>query len=73
MDPLGAEVVTDAKIDSLWPERSMIHTLTADNGREFARHEEVTRWLDASIYFAHRYHSWERGSNENTKGLIRQN
>ena len=44
----------------------------ADNGREFAYHEEIARELTAEGFFAHPYHSWERGLNENTNGLIRQ-
>jgi IS30 family transposase len=41
-------------------------------GREFAYHEEIARELTAEGFFAHPYHSWERGLNENTNGLIRQ-
>lgn len=47
-------------------------SLTLDNGREFARPIELERKLDLPIYFAHPYHSWERGTNENTNGLIRR-
>jgi len=47
-------------------------SLTLDNGREFARPIELERKLDLPIYFAHPYHSWERGTNENTNGLLRQ-
>lgn len=43
-----------------------------DNGKEFALHESIAEALEASSYFAHPYHSWERGLNENTNGLIRQ-
>ena len=43
-----------------------------DNGSEFAYHEEIARELIAEGFFAHPYHSWERGLNENTNGLIRQ-
>jgi IS30 family transposase len=49
-----------------------VHTITYDNGREFADHESMASDLDARIYFAHPYASWERGLNENTNGLIRQ-
>lgn len=48
------------------------HTLTLDNGREFARPIELERRLSLQIFFAHPYHSWERGTNENTNGLLRQ-
>ena len=47
-------------------------TMTVDNGREFAGHEEINSKLGVDVYFAHPYHSWERGLSENTNGLIRQ-
>ena len=46
--------------------------MTYDNGREFSYHEEIARELTVEGFFAHPYHSWERGLNENTNGLIRQ-
>lgn len=46
-------------------------TITVDNGHENANHEQTAQGLDLKIYFAHPYHSWERGTNENTNGLIR--
>ena len=49
-----------------------VRTLTADNGKEFAAHAELTAALGAPVYFARPYHSWERGLNENTNGLVRQ-
>ena len=47
-------------------------TLTLDNGKEFSYHEQLTKDLNADIYFAHPYSSYERGLNENSNGLIRQ-
>jgi IS30 family transposase len=47
-------------------------SLTLDNGHEFARPIELEKKLALSIYFAHPYHAWERGTNENTNGLLRQ-
>jgi IS30 family transposase len=47
-------------------------TITVDNGKEFAAHKDLARILGATVYFAHPYHSWERGLNEHTNGLIRQ-
>jgi len=47
-------------------------TLTVDNGREFSRHKQIGRVLGWSVYFAHPYSSWERGTVENTNGLLRQ-
>ena len=47
-------------------------SLTLDNGKEFARHEELARTTHMDVFFAKPYHSWERGTNENTNGLIRR-
>lgn len=47
-------------------------TITADNGREFAHHQEIAEALDTQVYFAHPYRSCERGANENANGLLRQ-
>jgi len=49
-----------------------VHTITSDNGKEFAHHEAIAWALNCDFYFAHPYSSWERGTNENTNGLIRQ-
>jgi len=49
-----------------------IHTMTSDNGKEFAYHKLVSEESNIDFFFAHPYHSWERGSNENLNGLIRQ-
>jgi IS30 family transposase len=49
-----------------------VETLTNDNGKEFAEHQMVSSALATNVYFAHPYSSWERGTNENTNGLIRQ-
>jgi IS30 family transposase len=50
----------------------MRNILTLDNGKEFAVHKSPSQALGLDIYFAHPYHSWERGLNEHTNGLIRQ-
>ena len=67
-----AQAVSQAMITLLKPHRSKVHTVTSDNGREFAGHKEIAATLKAGFYFAHPYASWERGTNENTNGLIRQ-
>lgn len=46
--------------------------LTLDNGKEFAGHEILARCTGLDVFFAHAYHAWERGTNENTNGLIRR-
>ena len=66
-----AAPITEAIIELLkWDAR--IKTITFDNGKEFAGHQEIATALNADCYFAHPYASWERGTNENTNGLIRQ-
>ena len=50
----------------------VVETITFDNGKEFAGHERIAAELGCQCYFAKPYHSWERGLNENTNGLIRQ-
>lgn len=67
-----AKAVTAATVTLLTPFKSLVHTITADNGKEFAWHEKIAKQLDCKFYFAHPYHSWERGLNENTNGLLRQ-
>ena len=67
-----AQAVSDAMISMLTPFAAHVHTLTTDNGKEFAKHEHIAAELGADFYFAHPYASWERGANENMNGLIRQ-
>ena len=49
-----------------------VHSITSDNGLEFAEHEYIAEKLQANFYFAHPYSSWERGLNEYSNELIRQ-
>ena len=67
-----AEGVATKTIELLYPHKAYTETITADNGKEFADHATISQALEASVYFAHPYHAWERGLNENTNGLIRQ-
>jgi len=46
--------------------------LTVDNGSENRNHEEIKSKLGISVFFCHPYHSWEKGTNENTNGLVRR-
>jgi IS30 family transposase len=59
-------------VEILQPHAHWIHTITADNGKEFADHKKIAQQIGIDFYFAKPYHSWERGANENTNGLIRQ-
>jgi len=67
-----AEATRSAIVQMLKPYRPKTLTITCDNGREFAAHQEIAEELGAKVYFAHPYASWERGTNENTNGLLRQ-
>jgi IS30 family transposase len=67
-----AQAVSDAMVSLLTPFAACVHTLTTDNGKEFAQHERIAKQLGADFFFAHPYASWERGANENMNGLIRQ-
>lgn len=67
-----AELVKKACLELLLDLKPYIHTITADNGKEFAYHKEISQALEIDFYFARPYHSWERGANENLNGLIRQ-
>jgi len=68
----SAQQVKTAILRSLQPIDFLVKTITYDNGKEFAFHQQVNQKLGSKSYFAHPYHSWERGTNENTNGLIRQ-
>ncbi len=68
----SAADVTATAVMLLAPYRRALKTITADNGKEFAWHDQITDFLGSPVYFARPYHSWERGLNENTNGLLRQ-
>lgn len=67
-----ASVTADAMIQSMRDIKNKVLTITLDNGKEFAEHERVGQELDAQVYFADPYSSWQRGINENTNGLLRR-
>ena len=67
-----ASGVTAAIKKMLKPYQNEVLSITFDNGKEFAGHEEIARALKADCYFADPYSSWQRGSNENYNGLVRQ-
>ena len=68
----GAAEVCRTTLGRFQAERDLVLTLTSDNGKEFADHKQLRDGLNADFYFAHPYSSWERGTNENTNGLVRQ-
>lgn len=72
LDSRHSAGVTEAVIALLRPHKHLCETITFDNGKEFAEHAFIAASLGADVYFAHPYHSWERGLNENTNGLLRQ-
>lgn len=72
LDSKNADKLANALIARATKCRIPIKTITFDNGKEFAKHQKISAVLKADIYFANPYHSWERGLNENTNGLIRQ-
>lgn len=72
LDSRHSAGVTEAVIALLRPHKRQCHTLTFDNGKEFAEHVFMAQCLKARVYFAHPYCSWERGLNENHNGLLRQ-
>jgi IS30 family transposase len=66
-----ARATQKAAVRRLKPIGDFVHTITFDNGKEFAAHQDIAHALKAKIFFATPYHAWERGLNENTNGLIR--
>lgn len=56
----------------LYPFKKKVHTITTDNGLEFAKHKTIAKALKCDYYFCDPYSSWQRGLNENINGLIRQ-
>lgn len=64
--------VCKTTVDLLHPIKAQLQTITADNGKEFSLHEQIADELGIEFYFADPYSAWQRGSNENTNGLIRQ-
>lgn len=67
-----ADLLAKEAVKVMQSMKDKVITITFDNGLVFSAHESIAKGLDAEIYFAHPYSSWERGINENTNGLIRQ-
>jgi IS30 family transposase len=72
LDGPTSEATKAGIIARLEPLKEHVLTLTSDNGKEFASHGKISEKLAAGFYFCRPYHSWERGLNENTNGLVRQ-
>ena len=68
----SADAVANAICAKLLPHRDKVLTITSDNGIEFTRHQTIALSLGADFFFADPYSSWQRGTNENTNGLVRQ-
>jgi IS30 family transposase len=67
-----AELVSQEIIRMLEPIKTQVLTITVDNGKEFAQHHKLTKTLGLEVYFALPHRPWQRGTNENTNGLLRQ-
>ena len=67
-----SELVRSAIIKGLQPISEKVKTITFDNGLEFSQHAEIDKALKSKSYFADPFSSWQRGSNENLNGLVRQ-
>ena len=67
-----SELVSAAVIKKLEPIRDRVKTITFDDGKEFAEHARIDEALGSTTYFADPFSSWQRGSNENFNGLLRQ-
>ena len=75
LEPLKTKEASDlanTMISAFKPYKRLLHTVTSDNGKDFAEHVRIAEELKVGYYFAHPYYSWERGANENMNGLIRQ-
>ena len=72
LEAVSAGNTAKAIVRLLAPIRGAVKTITFDNGSEFAAHEMVSKALTAKAFFCDPYMSCQRGTNENTNGLIRQ-
>lgn len=68
----SAEMIAAAASQKLRPVKDKVLTITSDNGSEFASHKKIALDLNADFFFADPYSAWQRGTNENTNGLVRQ-
>lgn len=68
----NAKKLAEEVVDMLLPYKNFVHSITSDNGSEFAYHKTISKKLKTLFFFAHPYSSWERGLNEYTNKLVRQ-
>ncbi|MGC3977229.1 MAG: IS30 family transposase [Paludibacteraceae bacterium] len=68
----NAKELSKVVVRLLTADKAQVHTITADNGTEFADHQNIAKQLDTKVFFTHPYSSWEKGLIENTNKLIRQ-
>lgn len=68
----NAKSLADEVTQMLMPYKNCVHSITSDNGTEFAEHQEISKQLDSQFFFCHPYASWERGLSEYTNKLVRQ-
>jgi IS30 family transposase len=68
----NAENLAKQVTGMLIPYINHVHTITGDNGTEFAEHQKIAKNLKTNFFFTHPYASWEKGLVENTNKLIRQ-
>lgn len=68
----SADTVAEVVCGKLLPHKDKVLTITSDNGIEFMHHQRIALNLNADFFFADPYSSWQRGTVENTNGLVRQ-
>lgn len=71
-DNKQADTIQTKIINALAPYKELVHTITSDNGKEFANHQYIAKKLQTDYFFADPYSSWQRGLNEYTNKLFRQ-
>jgi IS30 family transposase len=72
LESKNAMQLSQQTIKTLKKYKPYLHTITSDNGKEFAMHQAIAKELDIQYYFTHPYSSYECGTVENTNGLIRR-
>ncbi|WP_294265744.1 IS30 family transposase [uncultured Chryseobacterium sp.] len=72
IDSKESSVVEAKTVELLEEWKPFLHTITSDNGKEFAHHQRIAQSLEIDYFFARPYQSWQRGANENLNGLVRQ-